>query len=96
MPRTSVHNETEDLLCLFVEPWGTDHWMRPGERFTIVASEPAEPVDEAFETIIHDQGISVHATASNSAEVIDADGNEICCGHQRPAEVHRRWSKGLS
>lgn len=93
MPRTSVHNDTKDMLGLWLEPWGSDYWMRPGECFTVVADESAEPVDEAFETVIHDQGISVWVTAANSAEVIDADGNEICSGHQRPIEVFRSWTE---
>ncbi len=93
MPRTSVKNDTENMLCLWLEPWGSDHWMRPGERFTVVADDSAEPVDEAFEAVIHDQGISVWVTTANSAEVIDADGNEVECGHQRPIEVFSDWTE---
>jgi hypothetical protein len=87
MPRTSVSNETKELLGLWVEPWGLDYWLRPGERFTIVVEESAEPVDEVFETHVHDQGVSVYATVANSAEVIDSAGNVLECGHQRPADA---------
>jgi hypothetical protein len=93
MPRTSVRNDTEGMLCLWLEPWGSDHWMRPGERFTVVASNTAEVVDEAFEAVVHDQGISVWVNAANHAEVFDADGNEACCGHQRPVEAIRQWTE---
>lgn len=34
MPKSSVDNATTNMLCLWLEPWDTDHWMRPGEQFT--------------------------------------------------------------
>lgn len=93
MPRTSVRNDTDSMLCLWLEPWGSDHWMHPGERLTVVAGDIYEPVDEPFEVNVHDQGISVWVNGANSAEVFDADGNEADCGHQRPVEAIRRWTE---
>jgi len=93
MPKTSIRNDTEGMLCLWLEPWGTDHWMRPGERFTVVGIGDSDPTDEPFEMIIHDQGISVWVNAANDAEVFDADGNEAPCAHQRPIETIRRWTE---
>jgi hypothetical protein len=93
VPRTAVRNDTEDMLCLWLEPWGSDHWMRPGERFTVVAGELIEPVDDPFEVNVHDQGISVWVNAANSADVMDADGNEVPCGHQCPLEAIRAWTE---
>ncbi|MEU9918069.1 hypothetical protein [Streptomyces sp. NPDC051001] len=57
MSRTSVSNETDGLLCLWAEPWGTDHWMRPGEVFTVVTEE--EPEESPFSVAVHGQGITV-------------------------------------
>ena len=93
MPRTSVRNDTGKILCLWLEPWGSDHWMRPGERFTVVAGDVAEPTDEPFEVDVDDEGISVWVNDANSADVVDADGNEVFCGHQRPIEVMRAWTE---
>jgi hypothetical protein len=93
MPRTSVRNDSEKILGLWLEPWGSDHWMRPGERFTVVAGDIVEAADEPFEISVHDQGISVWVNAANSADVIDADGDEVVCGHQRPVEVMREWTE---
>lgn len=93
MARTSIRNDTQELLCLWLEPWGSDHWMRPGERFTVVASGVAEPVDEPFETVIHDQGISVWVNIANTVEVLDERGREVTCGHQRPMEAIRAWTE---
>jgi hypothetical protein len=78
-----VSNETGDLLCLWVEPWGTDHWVRLGEAFTVVTV--AEPEDSPFNVVVHGQGISVWVNAGFDAEVFDADERLVPSGYQRPA-----------
>ncbi|MFJ5924749.1 hypothetical protein ACIQF6_19325 [Kitasatospora sp. NPDC092948] len=92
MPKTSVDNDTENLLCLWLEPWGTDHWMRPGEQFTVVTE--GEPEESPFDVVVHDQGISVWVNTADAAEVFDRDGNEVLCGHQRPIEAVRQFLAG--
>ena len=85
MTRTSVRNSTENLLCMFLEPWGTDHWLRPGEHFTVVAEEgEPEPDEPPFTVVVHKDGISVWVNYSENAEIIDDRGNPVECGHQRP------------
>ncbi|MET9482000.1 hypothetical protein [Streptomyces sp. NPDC006638] len=84
MSRTSVSNETESVLCLWVEPWGTDHWMRPGEQFTVVTE--SEPEESPFNVVVHRQGITVWVNSASSSEVVDQDGVIVPCGHQRPAD----------
>ena len=56
-----MSNETDSLLCLWVEPWGTDHWMRPGEVFTVATR--ADPENAPFNVVVHGQGISVWVNA---------------------------------
>lgn len=56
-------------MCLWVEPWGTDHWMRPGEVF-IVATR-ADPENAPFNVVVHGQGIPVWVNAGLDAEVFD-------------------------
>jgi len=89
MPKTTVDNATKDMLCLWLEPWGTDHWMRPGEEFTVVTE--GEPDESAFNVVIHDQGIIVWVNNANAAEIFDKNGNEAPCGHQRPIEAAKRF-----
>lgn len=38
MSRTSVSDEPGSMVGLWVELWGTDHWMRPGSVRRKVAS----------------------------------------------------------
>lgn len=85
MPKTAVKNDTTDNLRLWLEPWSSDHWMYPGDRFTITTDGPC------FETVIHEQGISIWVNAGTDAQVVDRDGNEVPCGHQRPIEALREW-----
>ena len=79
-----MSNETGSVLCLWVEPWGTDHWMRPGEEFTVVTETEAE--ESPFNVVVHGQGITVWVNSGNDAEVFDKNGGQVPCGHQRPAE----------
>jgi hypothetical protein len=81
--KTSVSNETDSMLCLWVEPWGTDHWMRPGEEFTVVTQ--TAPEESPFNVVVHSQGITVWVNSANDSEVFDKNGNPAPCGHQRPA-----------
>jgi hypothetical protein len=85
-----VSNETDSLLALWVEPWGTDHWMRPGEELTVV-TEASE--DSGFNVVVHDQGITVWVESARSALVLTKNGNEAPCGYQRPAAGHL-WQDG--
>ncbi|MDX2818639.1 hypothetical protein PV410_39935 [Streptomyces sp. PA03-5A] len=87
MSKISVNNGTDGLLCLFLEPWGTDHWMRPGDNFTVVTH--AEPVECPFDVVMHGQGISVMVNSGGYYDVVvvDQDGNPAPCGHQRPADI---------
>ncbi|MDQ0583460.1 hypothetical protein [Streptomyces rishiriensis] len=85
-----VHNSGRELLELVLEPYGSDHWMRPGETFVIwTLGRPGDGVSEAAGTseafdVDHGPGtVTVHAEAL-PAYVGDEDGNEIECGHRRP------------
>ncbi|WP_328580551.1 hypothetical protein [Streptomyces sp. NBC_00370] len=52
MSKTSVSNATSNMVCLWIEPWGTDHWMNPGDEFTVVSV--AAPEQSPFNVVVHD------------------------------------------
>ncbi|WP_369274641.1 hypothetical protein AB5J55_36070 [Streptomyces sp. R11] len=85
MAKPGVSNETDRMLCLWVEPWGTDHWMRPGEEFT--ARTQTEPEESPFNVVVHSQGITVWVNSANDSKVFDKAGNPAPCGHQHPADA---------
>ncbi|GAA4915146.1 hypothetical protein LX16_4234 [Stackebrandtia albiflava] len=90
--RLRVHNDAEEPLELSVEPWGSDHWLHPGETalvWTVGSTDAESPWsgtthgDEPFEVSHHGRGIQVHCNGVR-AHVTDPDGVVLECGHQRP------------
>ena len=77
----------DSLLCLRVEPWAPDHWMRPGEVFTVATR--ADPENAPFNVVVHGHGISIWVNAGLDAEVFDAQGGLVPCAHHRPDGVFK-------
>ncbi|MFB6840343.1 hypothetical protein [Streptomyces sp. NPDC056361] len=82
-----VSNDGDALLELWLEPFGQDYWMRPGEVFTVTSYGSWN--DHPFETYHEPGRLTVFAT-SFFATVSDADGDEVPGGHQRPAGKYER------
>ncbi|MFI1353017.1 hypothetical protein ACH4TV_05455 [Streptomyces sp. NPDC020898] len=83
-----VHNDSGRRLELILEPYGSDHWLMPGETFVVVTDgSPAEP----FQVDCAAGSMTVHVHGG-MGWVEDTDGNEVECAHQRPpaAESGRR------
>ncbi|MGA5822901.1 hypothetical protein ACPC54_34195 [Kitasatospora sp. NPDC094028] len=97
MAKIRLSNTTEKPLGIWVEPWGEDYWMKPGEKFTVVADTPedADPEEASFEVVLHDQGASVWVTTGPQPYVYGNAGNELDCGHQRPLDVLRTWTENM-
>ncbi|WP_331767672.1 hypothetical protein [Embleya sp. NBC_00896] len=93
MASIRLNNDTAAPLGIWIEPWGTDHWMKPQEIFTVVADDPQDPPagDVPFDVVFHEQGVSVHVNLAYQATVYDGSGAEVHCGHQRPLEVMCAW-----
>ncbi|MFK3979129.1 hypothetical protein ACI2K4_01995 [Micromonospora sp. NPDC050397] len=85
MSKMDVSNESGRKLGLWVEPWGADYWLRPGETLTVVADTAAEQTP--FNVVMHDQGVTVWVNSASAAEVLDKDDKPVPFGHQRPTSV---------
>ncbi|MFE9805905.1 hypothetical protein [Streptomyces sp. NPDC005548] len=77
-------------VCLFVEPYGEDFWMRPADAFQIVSMSDA---NVHFEVVTSTDLITVWLYEDGDPynmildyEVMDARGEKLECGHQRPAD----------
>ncbi|MFE1415389.1 hypothetical protein ACFW6F_32030 [Streptomyces sp. NPDC058746] len=76
-----VLNSGTELLELWLEPFGQDYWLQPGESFVVTSygSWSGHPFEVA-----HEPGrIEIWAT-SWFATVTFPDGTEVPGGHQRP------------
>ncbi|MDQ0777715.1 hypothetical protein QF026_006181 [Streptomyces aurantiacus] len=86
-------------LVMWLEPLGEDRWLRPDETFRVRSDyngdEPAFSINFWVDDDDRSAGIeNVAVWIENGdcyAEVVGSAGNLIECGHQRPAEVDRRW-----
>ncbi|MEI5098213.1 hypothetical protein RB200_05590 [Streptomyces sp. PmtG] len=93
----SIENQGDIALCLFIEPYLEDFWMRPGEAFTVRSER--DGVGVLFETAVAKGCVTVWLYEDGDPSkfvadyaVVDADGKPLESGHQRPPG--QRWSAG--
>ncbi|MCI3269756.1 hypothetical protein [Streptomyces cylindrosporus] len=79
--RMRVSNRGTDMLELILEPYGSDHWLRPGETFVVVTYGFGED-DEPFEVEHEPAVVTVHV--GGHGYVTDLLGDEVDCAHGRP------------
>ena len=85
-----MENVGDSDLWLFVEPYGEDYWLKPGEVFTVAPE--TEGIDVCFSTAVCREGVTVwlHEDGDPAKVVLeytvtDAVGERLECGHQRPS-----------
>ncbi|MFE6921458.1 hypothetical protein ACFVAV_10475 [Nocardia sp. NPDC057663] len=93
MPKLMLSNPfAEKILTVWLEPWGRDYWMRPGDAFVIESDDRASfeqvNVDPPFEVSWLEDGIMVGVMVDST--VRDRDGIELECGHRRPVDLDGR------
>jgi hypothetical protein len=99
MAAIDVRNDSAGWLVLWLEPLGEDRWLRPGEMFRVrtecLGDDPAFSVTVWGNDDDRAAGIeNVTVWVLNGdvyAEVTDAVGDVVECGHQCPADVDRKW-----
>lgn len=85
VPEVLLSNPFSDkTLVVWLEPWGEDYWMRPGDAITLESDATG---DERFEVSWHEEGIVVWQSSHRGCTVRDVSGAELECGHQRPARA---------
>ncbi|WP_052440120.1 hypothetical protein [Streptacidiphilus albus] len=98
-----VRNDSKGWLVMWLEPLGEDRWLRPDETFRVRSDYNGDELAFSITFWVDDNDRSagienVAVWIENGdcyAEVVDRAGNLIECGHQRPAEVDRRWQAAL-
>ncbi|AZQ34663.1 hypothetical protein EJ357_15225 [Streptomyces cyaneochromogenes] len=78
--RMRVTNRGTDSLELILEPYGSDHWLRPRETFVVVAYGfgDADPFEVEHEPAV----VTVHL--GGHGHVTDVRGDGVACAHGRP------------
>src|ERR1051325_9132728 len=98
-----VRNDSKSWLVMWLEPLGEDRWLKPDEKFQVRSDYNGDELAFSVSYWVDDQDRSagienVAVWIENGdcyAEVVDGAGNLVECGHQRPAEVDRRWQAAL-
>lgn len=77
-------NTSKSLVCFYVEPWGSDYWVKPNETFRIC------PIDADDELDFHlvcagDSEFQIYVSGTNEVIVLQ-DEVKLECGHQRPGD----------
>ncbi|MFF3654661.1 hypothetical protein [Streptomyces olivochromogenes] len=85
-----VENAGSVPLCLFVEPYGEDFWLEPGEVVTV--SPISDGTDVQFAVTVAAELMSVWLFENgdpnrvvSESQVLDTSGTPLECGHQRYA-----------
>lgn len=83
-----VENAGSVPLCLFVEPYGEDFWLEPGEAVTVLLGQRrhrrpvrSDRCGRAGECVVFENG-DPNRVVSES-QVLDTSGTPLECGHQR-------------
>lgn len=78
--RMRVVNRGTAMLELILEPYGSDHWLRPGETFVVVTYGFGDC--EPFE--VEHKPATVTVNLGGHGYVTDIHGVDLVCAHGRP------------
>ena len=81
MQRIRVTNGRAAFMTLWLEPWGNDYGMAPGDEFEVVAADAAD--NFYFHLVDEGSGLKLYAEGSVTQLAIYHGGEEILCGHNR-------------
>ena len=79
--RIKVSNDHSSFITLWLEPWGEDYGMFPGDEFEVLALDSEE---DFYFHISHDEkGTKVYAERSVESVAVYKGGELLSCGHNR-------------
>ncbi|MFE1285983.1 hypothetical protein [Streptomyces sp. NPDC058751] len=88
--RLPVENAGDTDVCLFIEPYGEDFWMKPGDAFEVVPLSDSNVQfsvsvsKDLFTVWLYENGDPYNALLDY--DVVGTDGKKLACGHQRPTD----------
>ncbi|MEU9477301.1 hypothetical protein [Streptomyces sp. NPDC048191] len=83
-----VENVGSTPLCLFVEPYGEDFWLEPGDAVTLSPVGDGGSVQFAVQVAAELMSVWLYEDGDPGkviaeSQVTDAAGTPLECGHQR-------------
>jgi hypothetical protein len=81
MQKLKFTNERTIFVTLWLEPWGEDYGMLPGDTFEVVAADVGQ--DFYFHLVNEEKGVKVYAEGDVGQVSVHLEGAELTCGHNR-------------
>ncbi len=85
MQKLRVTNKRATFITMWLEPWGEDYGMMPGDEFEVVAADAGEGF--YFQLINEEADVKVYAEGDVRPVSVYHKGAELSCGHNRREEV---------
>ena len=83
--RIKISNDRSSFVTLWLEPWGEDYGMSPGDEFEVAAAEAEEGF--YFNVACDEKGIKVYAEGGAKQVSVYQAGEMLSCGHNRREEA---------
>ena len=82
--RIRISNERPSFATLWLEPWGEDYGMSPGDEFEVIAADAEEAF--YFHVEYGEKGVKVYAEGDAKHVSVYQRGEMLLCGHDRREE----------
>ena len=83
--KIKVSNDRSSFATLWLEPWGEDYGMSPGDEFEVVAVDAEESF--YFHIADDEKGMKVYAEGDARHVSVYQNGEMLSCGHNRREEA---------
>ena len=81
MQRIKISNDRSSFATLWLEPWGEDYGMSPGDEFEVAAMDVEEGL--FFHVAYNEKGMKVYAEGDAKYVSVYQNGEVLSCGHNR-------------
>ena len=85
MHRIKLTNDRATFVTLWLEPWGEDYGMSPGDEFEVVAVDSQEGF--YFHVISEENNLKLYAEGDVRQVAVSQSGAVLSCGHNRRQET---------
>ena len=83
--KIKVSNDCSSFITLWLEPWGEDYGMSPGDEFEVVAADAEEGF--YFHISHGEKGMKLYAEGDAKHVSVYQAGEILSCGHNRREET---------
>ena len=85
MHRIKLTNDRPTFVTLWLEPWGEDYGMSPGDEFEVVAEDSQEGF--RFHVVSEENNMKLYAEGDVRRVAVSQNGVGLSCGHSRLQET---------